>query len=246
MGLIKKKIHTMFHDPSTRLFVVVNDFLAVLTIASVMALILETVSSFAPYHSLLLAVEYIAVFFFTLEYMGRIFVSERRKYYIFGFFGIVDLLAILPTILLLTNLTFLKTARILHIVRFLRMLRLVKLVHTKEDPHGKIDRYSKLRNLDIQIYIFAFFSATVIFGTLMYIFEGGHQSAENIPLAMLWVAKVIVGGVAQSAPATILGDITIILTRFTGLLLFGLLIYVVGSSVNKFLFGTPVPEEIQK
>lgn len=241
MSFVKKKIHEMFHQPETRIFSVVNYALAILTVFSVTALILETVERFESYGYIFSIIEYTAVFFFTLEYVGRIIISEKKKHYLFGFFGIVDLLAIVPSYLLLTNLTFLKAARVLHIVRFLRVVRLVKVTHIFQHPHSKKAKRHNIQRLDMQIYFFALLSAVVIFGTLLYMAESGNEGSANIPLAMVWVSKAILGGISQFTPGTVWGDIVIIATRFTGLLLFGFLIHMVGGYVNKFLFGTEDP-----
>lgn len=243
---MKALLNKMFHEPDTKIFIVANDILAFLTITSVLALVLETVVSLAPYEQVFHIIEYTAVSFFTVEYLARIYISERKGHYLFGFFGVVDLMAILPSYLLLTNLTFLKAARVLHVVRFLRMVRLVKLVHATERPHGWKGRaYDQIQKLNLQIYFFSLFSAVIIFGTLLFLFEGNTIEATNIPIAMVWIAKVIMGGVAQSVPTTIWGDLTVIMTRFTGLLLFGLLIHLVGEYVNKLLLGTAASEPIQ-
>lgn len=60
---------------------------------------------------------------------------------------------------------------------------------------------------------------------------------ESIPLAMVWSAKVIMGGVPQHMPATVWGELVTIGTRFFGLLLFGLMISIMGNTLKKILFG---------
>jgi hypothetical protein len=72
----------------------------------------------------------------------------------------------------------------------------------------------------------------------MYTFEGDTPAFESIPLAMIHTAKVIMGGIAQHMPTTVAGDLITILTRFTGLLLFGLLISIVGDTLRRALFGS--------
>lgn len=143
--MLRTWIERALYEPQTRSFVVVNDVLAVLTLLSVLALILQTVESLAAYRAVFTTVEFTAVGVFTLEYL---------------------------------------------------------------------------------------------FGSLLYAVEGHQTEAANIPLAMLWVAKVILGGITQSVPETVWGDIVIVATRFTGLMLFGLLIYVVGDTLTRTLFGT--------
>lgn len=237
MSTTKRLLHKMFHQPESRLFVVTNDLLAVVTMMSIIVLVLETVTSLEPYHQIFLTLEYIAVSFFILEYIARVVVAESKRKYVFSFFGIIDALAILPSILLLTNLTFLKSARVLHVVRFLRTLRLLKVMHVREKHHGTFRRFAHLEWLETEAYFFALAFSVLFFGTLLFIFEGHHTGAENIPLAMLWVGQVILGGITHLTPDTAWGEVVIIATRFTGLLLFGFLIHIVGEYINKFFFG---------
>jgi len=236
---MKRIIHRALYQPSSRLFAITNDLLALLTLISVFSLILETVPRLAPYIPYFNAVEYISVFFFTLEYLARVVVNKRHvSSYIFSFFGIIDLLAIIPTYLGFSNLTFLKTARILRILRLLRMVRLAKVARFGTEKRRDLEEYSDIYRLNIGIYFFALFSTVILFGTLMYIVEGSNPTFSSIPSAMLWALKPLLGGVAQEMPATVFGEIVAILARFTGLILFGLLIAIIGSSVKKLMFGT--------
>ena len=71
---------------------------------------------------------------------------------------------------------------------------------------------------------------------------------KNIPISMIWASKVIIGGVPEAIPKTIAGNIITIMARFTGLILFGLLINIVGMSVKKILFGSEeiIPQQKNK
>ncbi|MEX0933863.1 MAG: ion transporter [Candidatus Paceibacterota bacterium] len=233
---LKKIIHRMFHEPKTKSFAFANTTLAILTIVSVLVLILETVARFEPYHEVFLIIEIIAVGSFTLEYIGRIVISEKKSRYLFSFFGIIDLLAVLPSYLLLTNLTFLKSARLLHVIRILRILRIVKLVESERTtPHRSLGRH--LFSLDIKVYCTILALAVTLLGSFLWATEPGNLGAENIPLAMLWVFQVILGGVSPYPALSVWGDVIIVTTRFTGLLLFGFLVYIVGHRVDRFLYG---------
>ena len=232
-------IQKALFEPNTKLFAFVNDFLALLTLVSVFSLILETVPRLEPYMPIFTAIEYIAVFFFTLEYLARVFVNKREaSSYVFSFFGIIDLLAIIPTYLGFSNLTFLKTARILRILRLLRMIRLAKVARFGNQRRRDLEEYRDIYRLNVGIYFFALFCAVVLFGTLIYIAEGDNPLFTSIPSAMLWALKPLLGGVAQSEPFTVLGQIIAILARFVGLILFGLLIAIVGNSVKRLMFGS--------
>lgn len=241
---VQKFCYEMFNDIGSRYFVPVNDFFAFLTIISIFAIVLETVDSLAKYRGIFLIIEYLTVFFFSLEYIGRIIATKKPWKYIFSFFGIVDLVAIVPTLLGIANFTFLKSARLLRMMRFLRMVRLTKLlrmqkVHSDVEEHG----HNSLFAMTMQIYILTLLSVILISGTMIWFFEGSREVFMNIPVAMIWSSKVLLGGVPQAMPETFPGEFVTILTRFMGLILFSLLISIVSGSVKRLLLGV---DELQK
>ena len=185
------------------------------------------------------AVEYVTVFFFSLEYLGRLFTAPSKIKYATSFFGIIDLVAIVPTFFGLTNLSFLKAARSVRILRFLRMVRLVKIMRVKS---GASNIQHDVDKLTLQIYLFALFSSILLFGTLIYFVEGANPAFANIPLGMLWAAKLTLGGISQVLPETMWGEIISVGTRFVGLLLFGFLIHIVGKFFEKMLLGATSEE----
>ena len=210
----------------------INHVLALTTLVSVAMVALETVAVLAPYHHIFLAFEYGAVTIFTLEYIARIRFAKKPLRYIFSFFGLIDLIAIVPSLLGLSNLTFLKTARIIRIIRLLRMIRLAKFAKIKRKKNAAASLYK----INLEIYIIALTGTTLLLGTLFYLFE--HQAAAaDIPSGMYWALKVILGGISYPQPETIGGTITLIMTRFTSMILLGMLLSLVGTMIRKALIG---------
>ncbi len=121
----------------------------------------------AEYGQLFLTLEWISTILFTIEYGLRIWLSRESKGYIFSFFGIVDLLAILPMYLSF----FILNSQLLSVVRALRLLRVIRIL--------KLGRYvveaeyltRSLKASLHKILIFIGFVVTVILimGTLMFI-----------------------------------------------------------------------------
>lgn len=223
----------IFDSPTHPGFRFVNDVLAVTTLISVAVVALETVGSFSPYHQIFLAIEYGAVTIFTLEYIARIHFSKKPFRYIFSFFGLIDLVAILPSLLGLSNLTFLKATRIVRIIRLLRMIRLAKFAKIKKEK----DAAQSLYVINLEIYIIALTGATLLLGSLFYIFE--HQEAsKDIPAGMYWALKIILGGISYPQPETLGGTITLIMTRFTSMILLGMMLSLVGTMIRKMLIGS--------
>lgn len=239
MSRLQKKAHELFYDVESRQFLIVNNFLAILTLISILGIILETVVSLEAYTTLFHIIEYTTVAFFTLEYVGRIIANKKDIYsYIFSFFGFIDLLAIVPSYFGLTNLTFLKSARVLRILRLLRIIRLAKIARLEKLHSKELEDYAYLYKLNVKIYFLALFSSIIIFGSVIYVVEDARGVFANIPLGMLWAAKVLMGGITQQIPSTPFGELISVLGRFTGLALFGLLISLVGTTIKKLVFGT--------
>src|SRR6056297_480239 len=96
MAYMKQLVQKAFSSPQTKTFHVVQDFLALLTIVSIVALVLETVPALSGYSQTFLIIEWVAVSIFTIEYASRLYVSKPAYKYSLSFFGVVDLVSILP------------------------------------------------------------------------------------------------------------------------------------------------------
>ncbi len=234
----RKALYSALYNPQSKYFLAVNDVLAGLTLISIAGVALSTVDALSEYQPYFTFIEFSTVTIFTFEYFARIYAhGPKWRQYMTSFYGFIDLLAIAPTYLGLTNLTVLKSARIFRVLQLLRALRILKVTHLKDLGIDEEPADARLYRLTVQIYFFSLFCATLIFGTLIHIFEPEVPEFSNIPLSMLWATKPLMGGVAQTEPTTVAGNIVVALTRFTGLMLFGLLINLVGSSLHRLLLG---------
>lgn len=227
-----------FYDTNSRLFVVTNDFLSIVIVISILAIIFESVSQFSKYHQVFLIIEYLAALIFSVEYVCRIVGSSKKASYIFSFFGFIDLISILPTLLTVSNLTPLKSLRALRILRFLRMMRLAKVVRFEHlEKHSKEDKVAIIR-LNLQIYLFTLIFTVIILGTLVYIFEHNTPHFENIPLSMLWVLEALLGGsISTTVPQTYAGIVIFMIARFISYILLGFMIHIIGNIISHVLLG---------
>ena len=230
---MKHIAHKAFGQPETKLFHYVNDFFALLTIISIVAVVLETVPSLQQHSQTFFIIEWVAVAFFTIEYIGRTIASKPVWKYPTSFFGYIDLVAILPTFLGLGNFTFLKSARALRIIRLLRMLRLAKVTRTQAVDEESMGTMA----LNVVIYFTTLTFALLVTGTAMYLVEPGTSTFSSIPAGMWWSLKVFMAGIPVAEPVTALGEFFFVLTRFIGLLLLGLLFGVVGNVFRVLLMG---------
>ena len=224
-----------FDDLNSPIYVRANNVLAVATLVSILAIVLETVHSFSQYHPLFKAIEYITTVLFTAEYIWRLRLANVKWKYMVSFFGIVDLAAIIPTYLGIGNLTFLKSARALRILRFLRMVRLAKLTRASKDSTES----KSLSYLNVQIYGVALLLSLLALGSLIYLFESSQEYAKDIPSGMYWAFKVVLGGVPNTPqPQTTAGIFVFIAAKFVSLILLGLMLNLVGTLTRKMLTGS--------
>lgn len=226
-------IYSALEHPRHRYFLLANYTLGVVTVISVLAVILETVPKLFPYNTLLLTIEYTAVAIFLAEYLVRLYGNKSKVKYIFSFFGVIDLLAILPTFLGFANLTFLKAARTARVLRTLRTLRLLKVSRFSDKKTGS----QAVLGINFEIYAILLFTVIVVLGTLLYTFES-HGNASTIPEGMYWVLQVMIGDRQQPFPDTAGGTYTMVLVRLTALIAFGLTIGIIGAIMRKTLTGS--------
>ena len=180
--------------------------LMIMITASVAAVMLDSVGSLSESgQRLLYRLEWFFTLLFTVEYALRIYSSSDPKRYITSFYGVIDLLSILPTYISF----FFPTASFLVVIRFLRVLRIFRVL--------KLFRYIGEANLlltalvntrrKIFVFLFAVLNLIVIFGTLMYIIEGPENGFSNIPQSIYWaIVTITTVGYGDITPHTPLGQ----------------------------------------
>lgn len=179
--------------------------LIIFIVASVVVTMADSVASLRARHeTLFYALEWGFTLLFTAEYITRLLIVERPARYVRSFFGIVDLLAILPTYLslLIAGSQYLLVVRLLRILRIFRLLKLVRYV---SEAGVMLTALSRSRRKIFVFLIFMLILVTV-FGALMYLIEGPQNGFTSIPIGMYWaIVTVATVGFGDIAPATALG-----------------------------------------
>jgi len=233
---MKESIRKALNSPDCRSFLVLQIFLSATNVVSITGLVLATVASFAEYHTTFVAIEWGSTAVFLLEYLARIWVAEQRLKYMLSFWGIIDLLSIIPSFFGTWGAKFLsysKELRILHCIRIIRLAKLSRIfIQTHRSTSHSADKET------IILYFMSLLFSIVSLGSLLYAIEGHQEAFSNIPLAMSQCTRILLGGLSSANPTTILGELSILFTRFVGLALFGLLISVTGKTLERLLFGS--------
>ncbi len=206
-GRRRARLHEIIFEADTRAGRVFDLALIWLILLSVATVVLESVRSVrTEYGNLLYSLEWLFTLLFTVEYVLRLLSVRRPLRYATSFFGIVDLLAIIPTYLsiLLPGSQYLLVIRILRLLRVFRLLKLSEYV-TEADTLRLALRASRRK---ISVFISAVILLVVVIGSLMYVIEGEAHGFTSIPISIYWaIVTLTTVGYGDLSPRTPFGQI---------------------------------------
>jgi voltage-gated potassium channel len=161
------------------------------------------------------AIEWFFTALFTLEYLARVSCVQRPLRYAFSFYGVVDLLAVLPTYiaLLVPEAGVLIDVRILRLLRVFRILRLTRYV----EEFSFLAAALRASRRKILVFLSFVLMLVLVSGTVLYVVEGPANGFTSIPTAMYWaVTTITTVGFGDIAPKTDLGRAIASLMMLTG------------------------------
>jgi voltage-gated potassium channel len=172
----------------------------------VLVVILESVTAIKiKYGNVIRWLEWFFTLAFTIEYVARVYLVSNKPRYIFSFFGIIDLLSILPTYLgfFFTGFHSLMVIRSLRLLRIFRVLKLARFVGESRNLILALNA-SKHK---IIIFLFTVLTSIIISGTCMYLIEGPEHGFTSIPRSIYWaIVTMTTVGYGDIAPETEIGQ----------------------------------------
>ncbi len=178
-----------------------------LILFSVMVVMIESVPKIGTeWHYTFVWIEWILTIIFTIEYLLRIWISPKPIRYLRSFWGIIDLLSILPTYLSLFFAGY-HYLLVVRIFRLLRVFRILKLARFNSEAQILIAALKSSR-YKISIFLLAVLSIVVLLGTVMYVIEGGEEGFSSIPQSIYWaIVTVTTVGYGDMVPHSIIGKL---------------------------------------
>ncbi|WP_321300109.1 ion transporter [Marinifilum fragile] len=207
MITIKQKLYEIIFEADTKAGKFFDLALLIIILLSILLVMLESVPSIEnKYHDFLKITEWVITAIFSLEYILRVWIVRHPRKYIFSFYGVIDLLAVLPSYLAL----FFAGTQGLMVIRALRLLRIFRIL--------KLNRYLKesaviIRALresryKISVFLFGVLTLVIIIGTVMYLVEGAEHGFTSIPRGIYWaVVTLTTVGYGDISPSTSLGQL---------------------------------------
>lgn len=198
----KQCLHEVIFESDTVAGKVFDITLLVCIVGSIVVVILDSVPSYHEnYGQAFLIAEWCFTILFTLEYLLRLVCVKQPLRYVFGFLGLIDLLAIIPMYL---SIFFVgaQSLLVLRALRLLRIFRIFKLTHflTEMSFLGAALRSAAKK---ISIFMLVVLSLVVILGSVMYLVEGQENGFTSIPDSIYWaIVTITTVGYGDIAPVT--------------------------------------------
>jgi voltage-gated potassium channel len=205
--IFKQKLYAVIFEAETfggRLF---DAILLVLILLSVVVVSLESVVEIRKdFHLLFRNLEWGFTIIFTIEYFLRIYSTPRPLKYMFSFFGLVDLMAIIPTYLslILVGAQYLLVVRVLRLLRIARIFKLTRFIN----EGNVLSRALRASVTKIMVFLGVVLTMVVIVGSLMYVIEGAANGFTSIPKSIYWaIVTLTTVGYGDIAPGTTVGQL---------------------------------------
>jgi len=199
------RLYTVIFEADTRAGRAFDLLLIWVILASVAVVVLDSVASIgARFHGVFAVLEWGFTALFTTEYVARLACVRRPGRYARSLFGVIDLLAVLPTwlALLLPGLHALIDVRVLRLLRMFRVLKMSEYLI----EYRALGAALAASRRKILVFLSFVLMAVLVMGTLMYVIEGAANGFTSIPVGVYWaITTMTTVGFGDITPQTDLG-----------------------------------------
>jgi len=212
----QNKVHEVIFEANTPTGKWFDIALIIAIVLSVVTVMLDSVLAIrTQYGNILYYTEWFFTVLFTLEYILRLLSINKPVSYAKSFFGVIDLLAILPTYvsLIYPGGHYLLVIRLLRILRVFRVLKLVQYIGESR----LLIKALKASRRKITIFLFTVLTLVTILGSIMYLIEGRTNGFTSIPRSIYWaIVTLTTVGYGDITPQTILGQFVSVIVMVLG------------------------------
>lgn len=199
------RMYTVIFEADTRAGRLFDQWLIAIILLSVVMVVIDSVQGLGGnYNRAFTAMEWLFTVAFTLEYVARLACVRHPMRYALSFFGIIDLLALLPTYvaLLVPEVHALIDVRVLRLLRVFRVFKLTAYVA----EYQALGRALAASRRKILVFLSAVLMIVLVMGTVMYVVEGPVNGFSSIPTSVYWaITTMTTVGFGDITPKTDLG-----------------------------------------
>lgn len=237
----REQVYTVIFEADTRAGKIFDLALIFFILLSVLLVMLDSIPGIHDrMGGWLLGGELLITTLFTVEYVLRLYSARRPTRYVFSFYGVVDLLSILPAYagIFFPGLHFLSTVRILRILRIFRVLKLVQFMGEGTNLWEALKR----SRYKITVFLTTVLTIVVFVGSLIYLIEGETGGFTSIPKSIYWaIVTMTTVGYGDIAPVTPLGQLVASLLMVLG---YGIIAVPTGIVTSEMMRPQPHREGI--
>ncbi|RQO76085.1 ion transporter [Aquitalea sp. FJL05] len=239
----RRKLYIIIFEADTRTGRLFDLALIVCIVLSLLTVILESVASIRQqWGTQLKVLDWLFTILFTVEYLLRLACIHKPLRYARSFFGVVDLLSILPLYLglFIPESRFLADIRVLRLLRMFRILKLTRYMGEARE----LKRAMLASRRKIIVFLGTVVLLVIILGTLMYVIEGEANGFTSIPVGIYWaIVTLTTVGFGDITPKTALGQGLASLVMITGYGIIAVPTGIVTAEIARGASATPADDQ---